>query len=564
MVTSLYELHAVGLIRLAVIMLGDQTAAEDVVQEAFCGLYRRWSHLSDPGKALPYVRSAVLNGCRTQLRARIRAERRAAATAVSAVASAEDELLVAEEHREVLTALRNLPARQREALVLRFYLDLAEPDIAAAMGISAGTVKSTTSRAIAALGVMLRGERCSSTEDRLRAAARAAADTVADGSAPPLRLPERKGLGRARGRFLIVVTPVAAAIAVAAIVVAAAIVHTSLRPPDRPPSAPTAAPRYFVALAYLGQFKPGKVSRADAVIASTSTGRTLATVPVPAPYNSFVAISAAPDDRTFVLAAQTITKHFLAKRKGIQLYSLLIRTRPGKPVTYFLTKLQIPPLPAVTPGRNPKLALSPDGTKLAVINTNAPAITVYTLPTGTHHTWHIPQHDLVAVPATDTPSWQADNRHLALDTSSQQPGTPKCLDCIRLLDTAARRGTLLADSKLIVRSPSPHAVTDWNSALITPDGSHILRTAIVPIPITRHSFFEQPRIYDYAASGKLLRTIAGPRGTTWTLLWTSPDGQSYITASANDGDNPFITATLTTSGHRTSIRLPARTLTAAW
>ncbi len=309
--------------------------------------------------------------------------------------------------------------------------------------------------------------------------------------------------------------------------------------------AASAPPRYFVALSYPGQFTPSKLRLADAVISSTATGRALATVPVPAPYNSFVAISAAPDDRTFVLAAQTITKHFLAKRKGIQLYSLLIRTRPGKPVTYFLTKLQIPPLPAVTPGRNPKLALSPDGTKLAVINTNAPAITVYTLPTGTHHTWHIPQHDLVAVPATDTPSWQADNRHLALDTSSQQPGTPKCLDCIRLLDTAARRGTLLADSKLIVRSPSPHAVTDWNSALITPDGSHILRTAIVPIPITRHSFFEQPRIYDYAASGKLLRTIAGPAappgpccGPAQTASPTSPPAPTTATTPSSPPPSP--------------------------
>ncbi len=56
--TALYQAHALGLIRLAHVMLGDRSAAEDVVQEAFCGLYRRWDQLSDTDKALPYVRSA--------------------------------------------------------------------------------------------------------------------------------------------------------------------------------------------------------------------------------------------------------------------------------------------------------------------------------------------------------------------------------------------------------------------------------------------------------------------------------------------------------------------------
>jgi hypothetical protein len=68
LVTALYQAHGVGLIRLAVVMLGDRPAAEDVVQEAFCGLYRRWDHLDDPGNALRYLRSSVLNGCRSVLR----------------------------------------------------------------------------------------------------------------------------------------------------------------------------------------------------------------------------------------------------------------------------------------------------------------------------------------------------------------------------------------------------------------------------------------------------------------------------------------------------------------
>jgi RNA polymerase sigma-70 factor (sigma-E family) len=152
-VTALYQAHALGLIRLAVVMLGDRPAAEDVVQEAFCGLYRRWHALSDTGKALSYVRSSVINGCRSALRRRNRAL--AGLAGDLPVESAEAAALVSEEHRQVLTAIRRLPDRQREVLVLRFYLDLGEAEIAASMRVSRGTVKSTTSRALVALGRML-------------------------------------------------------------------------------------------------------------------------------------------------------------------------------------------------------------------------------------------------------------------------------------------------------------------------------------------------------------------------------------------------------------------------
>ncbi|HEV8276039.1 MAG TPA: SigE family RNA polymerase sigma factor [Streptosporangiaceae bacterium] len=157
LVTAVYQAHGVGLIRLAVVMLGDRPAAEDVVQEAFCGLYRRWDHLDDPGNALRYLRSSVLNGCRSVLRNRGRLRLRLGPEPgrPDNVESAESTALVGEEHRAVLAALRRLPDRQREALVLRFYLELSEAEIAQAMGISQGTVKSTVSRALAALGRLL-------------------------------------------------------------------------------------------------------------------------------------------------------------------------------------------------------------------------------------------------------------------------------------------------------------------------------------------------------------------------------------------------------------------------
>jgi RNA polymerase sigma-70 factor (sigma-E family) len=157
LVTALYQAHGVGLIRLAVVMLGDRPAAEDVVQEAFCGLYRRWDHLDDPGNALRYLRSSVLNGCRSVLRNRGRLYLRLGQEPgrPDSVESAESTALVGEEHRAVLAALRRLPDRQRAALVLRFYLELSEAEIAQAMGISQGTVKSTVSRALGALGRLL-------------------------------------------------------------------------------------------------------------------------------------------------------------------------------------------------------------------------------------------------------------------------------------------------------------------------------------------------------------------------------------------------------------------------
>jgi RNA polymerase sigma factor (sigma-70 family) len=153
----LYEAHAVGLIRLAIIMLGDRAAAEDVVQDAFMGLYRHWDGLCDDANALSYARSSVLNRCRNALRQRARQERRDRDGVGELVAaSAETMALVSEEHRLTLAAIRRLPGRQREALVLRFYLDMSEDETARAMRVSRGTVKSATSRAIAALGRMLR------------------------------------------------------------------------------------------------------------------------------------------------------------------------------------------------------------------------------------------------------------------------------------------------------------------------------------------------------------------------------------------------------------------------
>lgn len=153
-VAELYEAHALSLIRLAYVMLGDRPAAEDVVQEAFLGLYKRWGTLRDTASAPAYLRSSVLNGCRMVLRSRARRDDRAIGELPWE--SAEATALIGEEHRQLLRAIRGLPPRQRETVVLRYYLDLSEEEIARSMGIRRGTVKSGMSRALAALGRRMR------------------------------------------------------------------------------------------------------------------------------------------------------------------------------------------------------------------------------------------------------------------------------------------------------------------------------------------------------------------------------------------------------------------------
>jgi RNA polymerase sigma-70 factor (sigma-E family) len=154
---ALYRAHAVGLVRLAHVMVGDIPTAEDVVQEAFCGLYRRWGQLADQQKALHYLRASVLNGCRSALRrGRVR-DRHATSAEPTATISAETAALAIQEQRMVMEAIRRLPDRQREVLILRFYLDEPEAEIARLMGIQQGTVRSTTHRALAALGHQLGG-----------------------------------------------------------------------------------------------------------------------------------------------------------------------------------------------------------------------------------------------------------------------------------------------------------------------------------------------------------------------------------------------------------------------
>ncbi|KRF24544.1 hypothetical protein ASG95_08440 [Phycicoccus sp. Soil803] len=158
-ITELYAAHWTGLVRLAWLLLRDDLAAEEVVQDAFIAVHRRWDTIRDHQAASAYLRRAVVNGARSGLRHRgveeryVTREQQGGPTAYTrhTEASAEDHALQSESTTTMIGALGRLPQRQREVLTMRYYLDLSEAEIADALGISAGSVKAHAHRGLATL-----------------------------------------------------------------------------------------------------------------------------------------------------------------------------------------------------------------------------------------------------------------------------------------------------------------------------------------------------------------------------------------------------------------------------
>jgi RNA polymerase sigma-70 factor (sigma-E family) len=156
-VMELYATHYQALVRLAAMLVRDTPTAEEVVQDSFVAMHAGWHRLKDAEKALAYLRQAVVNRSRSVLRHRMVVEKNLQ-TAPPDMPSAEHGAFALLERSAVIAALRDLPERQREAIVLRYYADLSEADIAATMRISRGAVKSHTSRGMAALRAALEQE----------------------------------------------------------------------------------------------------------------------------------------------------------------------------------------------------------------------------------------------------------------------------------------------------------------------------------------------------------------------------------------------------------------------
>jgi len=154
-INELYHARRLGLVRLAVLMVDDLPTAEDIVQDVFAALYRRHgadlSGIADPHA---YLTTGVMNAARSALRRR-RSARAYVAPPPGVAPAAEDEALLADGDREVLAALGRLTARQRQIVVLRYWSELSEQEIADVLDVSRGTVKSTAHRALAILRDLL-------------------------------------------------------------------------------------------------------------------------------------------------------------------------------------------------------------------------------------------------------------------------------------------------------------------------------------------------------------------------------------------------------------------------
>jgi RNA polymerase sigma-70 factor (sigma-E family) len=154
---ELYRGQWHAMVRLALLLVDDAESAKDCVQDAFVGLYRR--SLRNPDAQLAYLHRSVVNAARSMLRRRGTVRRHLGNAAIDTVPGADHPVIVGAEHAALMAALRQLPQRQREVLVLRYWSGLAEAEIAAALGIRPGTVKSAASRALSTLENTLGGLR---------------------------------------------------------------------------------------------------------------------------------------------------------------------------------------------------------------------------------------------------------------------------------------------------------------------------------------------------------------------------------------------------------------------
>jgi len=161
-VTALYARHYAGLTRMAWLLVRDQGLAEDIVQDSFVELHRRWRSLRSSDAATAYLRRTVVNRCRSAGRHRAVEMRYltiesglADAAGRGSAGSAEDCALGHTEHARLIAEINRLPTREREVTVLRYYADLSEEQIAEALSISRGAVKGYAHRAVADLRARL-------------------------------------------------------------------------------------------------------------------------------------------------------------------------------------------------------------------------------------------------------------------------------------------------------------------------------------------------------------------------------------------------------------------------
>jgi hypothetical protein len=392
----------------------------------------------------------------------------------------------------------------------------------------------------------------STTEERLHAAIARTAAEIAPGTLPPLTLPApgrpardwRRSRGMQRPGWRRVAAPLAAAASVVAVVTILLALTSS--DGSRGPAPATggltgqtalaSVPPYYVTLTgYTGDLN----AHFHAAVRATATGKTLATVSPPRPYQVFTWVSGAGDDRTFVLAAQRWEKGANVLQDATKFF--LLRAHPAKG-TARLTAL---PVSEKSGDGVIAMSLSPDASKLAVV-LNTPhslqtsrKIQVLSLATGAQHTWTwtgpgwVGSQDSFSQPL----SWAADSRTLAFQQwTGNQLG-------VRLLDTAGA-GHSLRSARLAVSIPSSN--NDGSNSLLTPDGTRIIYAPAVTLPPVTTAVHEKLNFAVYSAhTGKLLQTrdpwwfnVAAPTRPgqsvlkPWQqVLWSDTTGHTLIVVS---------------------------------
>jgi len=405
-------------------------------------------------------------------------------------------------------------------------------------------------------------------EDRIRAAARAAADTVTPDDVPPLRLPAQRARRARRARrswsfgsaWTRRLAPVAAAVAVVVVAIAAVTVSRVLHnsaPVPSPPATVTISslvasgqvPRYYVAINGAG----------DAVVEATATGRTLATIRPSAPASMIVAVTAAADDRTFILDEQQYAVPETSANQAVQtrnFYSFRLNSagQPSAPNLFFT----LPAGQKVT-----GIALSPDGSELALAvdrSAHNVGINLYGLPhSSTFRSWTATAGTIgYGTDDAKTLSWTKDGSTLAFAWDGSG---------VRLLNLKASSDNLLTASRAAAFGGTGQGWSCDYNLLLTPDGKTLVCGARVRSPESVSN--DQIGYPEFAVTtGKLVRVLdqrlTGPQGPF--LTWTNASGSVLIAAIQADGESAQITFGVVTGNRFVPLPWPAglSVLSPAW
>lgn len=154
LLVRLFNQHYTSLVRLASFLLDDMSTCEEIVQDAFVKM-QVIKQRPEIGKEAAYLRSIVLNGARSKMRRRLVKKKFLAQERPASVPSVESEIINSVERQRIIGLLRTLPKRQSEVLILRFYMDLSEDEIARNLDISKGSVKTHASRGLDKMAELL-------------------------------------------------------------------------------------------------------------------------------------------------------------------------------------------------------------------------------------------------------------------------------------------------------------------------------------------------------------------------------------------------------------------------